>query len=58
LLKEDLKKGTKISLTQLYSAIPYQKEIGQISSRDFIEDDAIAIKDLQKNKPLLKSDIG
>jgi sialic acid synthase SpsE len=57
-LKNDIKTGDKIRITDLYSAIPYQKELGQISSRDFIEDDAIAIKDLQKNKPLLKSDIG
>jgi len=56
-LKNNIKAGDKICITDLYSAIPYQKEIGHVSSRDFIEDDAIAIKDLQKDKPLLKSDM-
>ena len=56
-LKNNIKAGDRVCITDLYSAIPYQKEIGHVSSRDFIEDNAIAIKDLQKDKPLLKSDI-
>jgi len=56
-LKEDLKKGTKISLTQLYSAIPYQKEIGQITSREYFDKDFVLNKDLKKDAPLTKNDI-
>lgn len=56
-LKRDIKKGEKIQVEDLYSAIPYQKEIGQLSSRDFIENDAIASKDIAKDSPLLKNDI-
>jgi N-acetylneuraminate synthase len=56
-LKKDIKKGSKITTDDLYSAIPYQYELGQISSRDFIENDAIACKDLKKDSPLLKTDI-
>jgi N-acetylneuraminate synthase len=56
-LKKNIKKGQKIKLEDLYSAVPFQKEIGQLSSRDFIEDDTTASKDLTKDKPLLKSDI-
>lgn len=56
-LKRDIKKGNKITLDDLYSAIPYQTELGQLSSRDFIEDDAIANFDLKKDAPLLKNDL-
>lgn len=56
-LKEDLKKGTKISLNQLYSAIPYQKEIGQITSRQYFDKDFVLNKDLKKDAPLTKNDI-
>lgn len=56
-LKHDIKRGSKITIDDLYSAIPYQKEIGQLSSRDFIEDDCITSKDLKKDQPLLKNDI-
>lgn len=53
-LKNNLKKGSKITLNSLYSAIPCQSELGQMSSRDFIEDDAIASCDLKKDSPLLR----
>jgi len=56
-LKEDIKKGTKISLTQLYSAIPYQKEIGQITSREYFDKDFVLNKDLKKDAPLTKNDV-
>jgi N-acetylneuraminate synthase len=56
-LKNDIKAGSKIRISDLYGAIPFQKEIGHISSRDFIEDDAIALHDLKKDQPLTKSDI-
>lgn len=56
-LKQDVKKRSKITIDNLYSAIPCQHELGQISSRDFIEDDAVASKDLKKDSPLLKTDI-
>lgn len=47
-LKNNIKKGQKITTDDLYAAVPYQKEIGHVSSRDFIEDDAIALKNLKK----------
>lgn len=56
-LKKDVKKGGIIKIDDLYSAIPYQKEIGQLSSRDFIEKDTIAVRNLRKDQPLLKTDI-
>lgn len=56
-LKRNIKKGEKVTISDLYSAIPYQKELEQISSRDFIEDDAVAVRDLIKDSPLTKKDI-
>jgi len=56
-LKQDIKKGSNITLDMLYSAIPYQKEIGHLSSRDFITKDAVAKTHLIKDQPLLKKDI-
>lgn len=56
-LKTDIKKGERILLENLYSAIPLQKEINQLSSRDFIEKDAIASTNLKKNSPLTSEDI-
>jgi len=56
-LKRNIKKGEKISVSDLYSAVPYQKELGQFSSRDFIEDDAIALHNLKKDSPLTRQDI-
>jgi len=56
-LKEDLKKGTKITLDHLYSAIPYQREIGHITSRQYFDGDFILIRDLKKDSPLTKNDI-
>jgi sialic acid synthase SpsE len=56
-LKDDLKKGTKISLDHLYSAVPYQKEIGHITSRQYFDVDVILIRDMKKDSPLTNSDI-
>jgi N-acetylneuraminate synthase len=56
-LKQNLKKGTKISLTDLYTAIPYQKEIGQLTSRDYFDQEFILNKNLKKDSPLTKKDI-
>jgi len=56
-LKCDLKKGTKIQLEHLYSAIPYLKEIGQITSRQYFDSDFILNKDMKKDSPLTKKDI-
>jgi N-acetylneuraminate synthase len=56
-LKQDLKKGTKIQLEYLYSAIPYQKEIGHLTSRQYFDSDFILNKDLKKDAPLTKNDI-
>lgn len=56
-IKQDLKKGTKLTLDHLYSAIPYQKEIGHITSRQYFDKDFILNKDLKKDAPLTKNDI-
>jgi len=56
-LKQDLKKGSKIFLNNIYSAIPYQKEIGHISSRDYFDGEFILNKNLKKDSPLTKDDI-
>jgi len=56
-LKKNIKKGEKITIDNLYSAIPYQKEIGQFSSRNFIEKDCIAKHNIKKDNPLTKNDI-
>jgi N-acetylneuraminate synthase len=56
-LNQDLKKGTKITLDHLYSAIPYQKEINHITSREYFDSDFILNKDISKDSPLTKQDI-
>lgn len=56
-LNKNIKMGQKITINDLYAAVPYQKELRQFTSRDFIEDDAIANKDLKKNMPLTKDDV-
>lgn len=56
-LKRDIKKGDTITVEDLYSAIPYQKELGQLSSRDFIENGTKASTALKKDAPLLKLNI-
>ena len=56
-LRKNIKKGEKITIDHLYSAIPYQKEISQLSSRNFIEKDCKAKHNLKKDDPLTKKDI-
>ena len=56
-LKRDIKVGEAIAIDDIYSAIPWQPEINQYSSRDFIENDSIANKNLKKDDPLLTADI-
>jgi N-acetylneuraminate synthase len=56
-LKHDIAKGSTLSMEDLYSAVPYQKECGQLSSRIFIENDSLAIRHLRKDAPLLKTDL-
>jgi N-acetylneuraminate synthase len=56
-LNKDISKGSPITIKDLYSAIPFQKELGQISSRDFIENSSVASRDLKKDSPVLRSDI-
>jgi N-acetylneuraminate synthase len=56
-LKQDLKAGTNIKLDHIYSAIPYQKDINQITSRQYLETDYILVKDLKKDAPLTLNDI-
>ena len=56
-LKQDLKKGTKVELKHLYSAIPWLKESGQITSRDYFDNEFILTRDLKKDSPLTKKDI-
>ena len=56
-LKRDISENQKISIDDLYSAIPYQKEIAQLSSRNFIAKDCIAKRNLKKDDPLTKDDI-
>jgi N-acetylneuraminate synthase len=56
-LKQDLKKGSKILINNLYSAIPYQKNIDHISSRDYFDGEFVLNKNLKKDSPLTKNDI-
>jgi len=56
-LKQDLKKGTVVELKHLYSAIPWLKESGQITSREYFDKDYVLNKDLAKNNPLTKYDV-
>jgi N-acetylneuraminate synthase len=56
-LKRDMKKGEIISVDNLYSAIPYQKEIDQITSREYFDKEYELNKDLAKDSPLTKNDV-
>ena len=56
-IKRDLIKGTLLALDDLYSAIPYQKEIGHITSREYFDKEFILNKDLPKDAPLTKNDL-
>jgi N-acetylneuraminate synthase len=56
-LKNNMKKGSKITVKDLYSAVPYQKEIEHITSRELIDNDFVLNKDLKQDSPLTRSDI-
>lgn len=56
-IKRDMKKGEIITLNDIYSAIPYQKELGHITSREYFDNEFILNKDLKQDTPLTKSDI-
>jgi len=55
-LRADMVKGESVKLIDLYSAIPYQAEIGQLTSRDFLEG-FVLNKDKSADSPLTKQDI-
>jgi sialic acid synthase SpsE len=56
-LKRDLPKGSKITLDDLYSAIPFQPEINHVSSRNFINTEYVTTKKINKDDPLTFNDI-
>jgi sialic acid synthase SpsE len=56
-LSKDLLKGTVITKDYVYSAVPYQKNIGQITSREFVNADFILKRDIKAHEPLTKDDI-
>ena len=56
-LKNDMKKGDVITLDNVYSAVPYQKELGQITSREYFDNEFVLNKNLKKDSPLTKDDI-
>ena len=56
-LKSSLKKGDRISLANLYSAVPFQKEKLQFSSREFIDGEYTLNKNLSKDSPLTTNDV-
>lgn len=56
-INKDLKKGDKVTLDNLYSAIPYLKNLDQFTSRDYFDEDFILNKDLAKDSPLTKNDV-
>ena len=53
----NLCKGTKLTVEDLYSAVPYQKEINQITSREFVNNDFTLNKDLNQYDPLTFEDV-
>jgi len=56
-LKKDMKKGDTITLEDLYSAVPYQRDIEHISSRDFIDGEFVCKKSIKKDEPLTRDKI-
>lgn len=56
-LLKDLPIGHKLTSEDVYAAIPYQKEINQITSREFANNYYVLNKDLKKNSPLTSGDI-
>jgi sialic acid synthase SpsE len=56
-LSKDLLIGHKITAEDVYAAIPYQKEINQITSREFTNNYYVLNKNLKKDSPLTSGDI-
>jgi N-acetylneuraminate synthase len=56
-LNKDLPSGHKITSEDVYAAIPYLKEINQITSREFSNNYYILNKSLKKDSPLTSRDI-
>jgi hypothetical protein len=52
-----MKKGETVTVKDLYSAIPYQKEINHITSREYFDNEFVIVKDVSKDSPLTQSDI-
>lgn len=56
-LKKDLPIDTVITIDNLYSAVPFQPDKNQFSSRTFIEGDYILNKNLKQDDPITFNDI-
>jgi len=56
-LKKDISAGQVVTLDDLYSAVPYQRDIGQVSSREFIDGEYVCNCDLKKDQPLTRDKI-
>jgi N-acetylneuraminate synthase len=56
-LSRDLTIGHKIMAEDVYAAVPFQKEINQITSREFTNNYYVLTKDLKKDYPLTSGDI-
>lgn len=56
-LKRDVKKGESITINDLYSAIPYQSDKGQLTSRELNGVDLVVFNDIKKDSPLIRKDI-
>jgi hypothetical protein len=41
----------------LYSAVPYQRDIGQFSSRDFVDGEYTCLSDIKIDEPLTKDKV-
>jgi len=52
-----MKKGTKLTKNLIYSAVPYQKEIEQLTSREFVDGDFVLNKDIKEYEPITKDDV-
>ena len=56
-LKKDVSSGDVITLEDLYSAVPYQRDIDQMSSRDFIDGEYVCKTSIKKDQPLTRDKI-
>lgn len=56
-LSKDLLCGHKITIDDLYAAVPYQKDIGHLTSREFTNEYYVLNKNLKKDSPLTSRDI-